>query len=503
MFVFQKDNRVFAARSGLDKSLGILGGAREHDAPPGDVGQEGFDTSRMPRAAFDVTTNGYANDYGAGPNPLAAPPHRGYFVPDLHKSRPHVVRKLDLYDWLVPTDGHSPSHTDDACFRERAIIHAIGILGAESARDTENATLRVRDILSPHDDLGIQLHLFPKAAIDGLDEADRLLGNISDWRNLPRCIRRRFRVNVSKNVVGSGWGRLTGEIGGMVDFLFDLAAQMLHLFLTQKSVTKQVLFGLEDGVAFEQLIQFLLTSVFFLIVGGGMRIHADHLALDESGAASSTHLLDNGREHLVHWLKPSAVDGIAGHSEPLSDAVNFGAGLHDLGNTDRVPVVLNNEKNGQTLPASPVERLEEFALAGGTLAGCNIDDLIAAVFFNGTGHPYGGKELRSCGCRLGNEAQLARRPVFRHVATCRIGITLPAQHPQKDIFEGHAQPDRYAFPAIVRKEPIVAWLQQQRHANLEFLVASRGCVKANFSESVEDFQSFFNVVHGEHLAVKI
>lgn len=74
---------------------------------------------------------------------------------------------------------------------------------------------------------------------------------------------------------------------------------------------------------------------------------------------------------------------------------------------------------------------------------------------HGTRESDGGEKLCSGGGRLRKEPQLAGRPVFKHVAANRVGIMVPAPHPQEDIFQGHSKSDSDTFLPVIGKKPVL------------------------------------------------
>lgn len=74
---------------------------------------------------------------------------------------------------------------------------------------------------------------------------------------------------MDKNAVGSWRWFLIGLIRGSIYFRFRLLSHLLHLLFGTDPMPLQIAFRLMDRVTLEHFIEFSLTPVLFLVVGGG------------------------------------------------------------------------------------------------------------------------------------------------------------------------------------------------------------------------------------------
>ena len=222
-FVLQEEDRVFGSRGRLDESLGIGGGGGIDDIPARDMGKEGLDIRRMPGAALDVSADGDPNDHGGVPDSVAAPTDACDLVAQLHEAGPDVISELDLDDRLVAAGGHASRDADDARFGQSRIDDPSRKGFSQAARHAENASLGISDVLAPHHDLRVALHLFPQAPVDGLHHADLMAGleaGVGFFGN-----RRVSREDMLEYVVMPGKRMAVGILGRLVHLFLDAAPQ--------------------------------------------------------------------------------------------------------------------------------------------------------------------------------------------------------------------------------------------------------------------------------------
>src|SRR5215471_20837041 len=132
----------------------------------------------MKGTSLDPSSACHADDDRIRPYAVAAPAKRWNLVSHLHETRPGIICKLDLDDRLVSVNRHAACDTDNAGFGKRRVLHSIRIQIREAAGHTEDTTFGVGDIFAPHHDLAVPFHLFPQAAIDGLDHGDGTFRNV-------------------------------------------------------------------------------------------------------------------------------------------------------------------------------------------------------------------------------------------------------------------------------------------------------------------------------------
>ena len=153
-------------------------------------------------------------------------------------------------------------------------------------------------------------------------------------------------------------------------------------------------------------------------------------------------------------------------------------GLHFDRNRDRVLVVLHAEDHGQAAVGGGVQRLPEFAFAGGAVAERDVGDFVAleldvlelaVIAFgflrgvgmlgeiaSGFGASDGLQNLGAGGGRLGDDVEPLESPVRGHLAAAGTGIVGRADGAEQHFVGSRAQGEAERAVAIVRIEPVVA-----------------------------------------------
>ena len=238
--MLEEQYRIIASSRRLDQAFGIFGIARKNDVPARRMRVHGFRAHRMEGPALDSSTAGHAHDQRVGPDSITSPTHGGNLIAHLHEGGPRVIRKLDFDDRLVSAKRHTAGNTHNTGFGERRILYAIRVKIRQTARNAEYTALWIRDILAPHDDLRVALHLFPETSIEGFHHRNRIFGNI--YRLFLLKEGRFVAVNVCGDMTGFRLRSFSGFIGGLVDFGLNLRAQLRDVVLGQNLVFEQVLF---------------------------------------------------------------------------------------------------------------------------------------------------------------------------------------------------------------------------------------------------------------------
>jgi hypothetical protein len=133
----------------------------------------------------------------------------------------------------------------------------------QTARDPENTALRIGDILAPHHDLRIALHLLTKAVVDGIDHGHGL------YRHIVRHdLRRRGFAGIDMGQeIRRRRLRVTVGLGGrLIDLGFDGRSESLDLLRRQNTVPDEVTLGSEDGVALGKAGQLFGRTIFAVVV---------------------------------------------------------------------------------------------------------------------------------------------------------------------------------------------------------------------------------------------
>src|SRR4030095_4634731 len=199
---------------------------------------ERLDTLRMERAAADVAADGDPDHHGTRPRTGAPPAQGGHLVAHLHVAGERVVAELDLDDGLEAADRHSLRDPDDARLGERGVHDASREAVAKPARDAEDAALGIGDVLAPHDDPGIALHLFAQAVVDGVHHR---YGHSGDGR-VRRLLGHGYlvRVDVVEYVGGTGLRRGARLVGRRGHFGLDPGAHLRDLLLGDRVAAQEL-----------------------------------------------------------------------------------------------------------------------------------------------------------------------------------------------------------------------------------------------------------------------
>src|SRR5215469_3108486 len=144
------------------------------------MGEKAFNTGRMPWTSLDVSADRNSEGYWASPCAVATPTHRRDLIAQLHRGRPEIISELNLDDRLVSCNRHSTGYASNTRLRKGRITDAITKRVRKPTSDAKDPALRIGDILPPHHNPGIALHLFTQPVIDRVNKSDGLLGNISE-----------------------------------------------------------------------------------------------------------------------------------------------------------------------------------------------------------------------------------------------------------------------------------------------------------------------------------
>ena len=112
------------------------------------------------------------------------------------------------------------------------------------ASDTEDAALRIGDVLTPHDDLRIAAHFFAKTVIDGIDHRHRL------FRQVVRPHfhgRRLIGIDVRQQIARCRLRMAVRFGGGLIYLHFDGSPEGCDLVGAQHAVADEVALGSEIG----------------------------------------------------------------------------------------------------------------------------------------------------------------------------------------------------------------------------------------------------------------
>ena len=100
----------------------------------------------------DVAEDGGHHDHWALPAAVRPPEHAAEFRGDLIERQWQEVGKLNERHRPLSGECSADAGADDRRFGQRRVQHATGELGAQAARDAEDVSLRVFDVLADEDD---------------------------------------------------------------------------------------------------------------------------------------------------------------------------------------------------------------------------------------------------------------------------------------------------------------------------------------------------------------
>ena len=212
--------------------------------------------------------------------------------------------------------------------------------------------------------------------------------------------------------------------------------------------------------------------------------------------------------------------------EAGDDLRDIAAGSIDLnGNGDGVAVVFDGEDDGQLQIGGDAEGLPELALAGGTLANGDIDDLVAVelnIFIGtvvavmlggglgvarevaaGIGAADGLQALRGGGRAGRDDVELAAGPVRGHLTAAAGGVVSRADGLQQLLLGGVAESEAESAVAVVGEEPVVAGLHGEGGGDEERLMAGTGDLEEDLLLALEHDFAVVGAAREVHEAVNL
>ena len=180
--------------------------------------------------------------------------------------------------------------------------------------------------------------------------------------------------------------------------------------------------------------------------------------------------------------------------EAGDEARNVAArGLHFDGHGNRISIILHAKNYRQAVVGGGVQRLPEFAFAGGAVAERDVGDfiapeldilelaVIAVGFLRGLGMPgeiaagFGASDgLQNLGAgagRLGDDVEVLEGPVRGHLTAAGTGIVGCAYGAEQHFVRSCAQGEAQGAVAVVGVEPVVVGLQRKSRRNSQGFVA--------------------------------
>src|SRR5690554_150076 len=293
---------------------------------------------------------------------------------------------------------------------------------------------------------------------------------------------------------------------GPRDRVLELGAELGARLLLGR-VVPQVAALEEAAVARQRVaatprLYLLARTVAGVVVGRGVAAVAVDDELDERRTDALAGALDGVAGHEVRGQHVHAVDEVPGHAVRLrlhGDVV--GAGLLLEVDADGVAVVLAGEDDGRPLGPGEVHAGVPVALRRRAVAERAQHDLGAAGELHGQRGAHGGRHVRGDRRGDGEDVQLARAGVVRHLPGLR-GVGPGPHHLPDELDQGHAERGEERDVAVVGVEPVVAATQSVRHAHLGGLVARAGRDEARLALTLKAAHPFVDEPPQEHVEVE-
>jgi hypothetical protein len=393
------------------------------------------------------------------------------------------VGELDLGDGPVAGQRQTDADADDRRLGQRRVHHAVVAERGGQAVGGPEDTPPGADVLTEDEDPLVGGHQLVLGLAHGVD--DGALGRRTGHRRLGRARLRRIadalgdapeRPQRAGEDLGVG-GRRLGEglgLGGLgrgVDLGPDLGLDAVLVGLGQQALLDEVLLHAPQRVLLPPGLDLLRRAVGAVVVVGRVGHVAVGLALDEGRPLAVAGPAD-GRVH-----GGVDVEGVVPVDDHTAEAVAVGPvgdvvdrRLLRQRDRDGVAVVLADEDARQAVDAGEVERLVEVALRRRPLTEVADHHLALLAQLGRVGEAGGVGELRGDGGRAGDDVELGRAPVVRHLAAARVRVIGPGEHGEQHLLGGHAEGEDDPGVAVVRQHDVAAGLERPGRSDLRALV---------------------------------
>ncbi len=233
-----------------------------------------------------------------------------------------------------------------------------------------------------------------------------------------------------------------------------------------------------------------------------MRIGPDDVRVNQRGALALAapgrrfgQRLRRGREIAAVHLPPQKM------RKPFQQPRDVAAGGLFLDrNRDRVVVVLDQEQQRKPIQAGDVHGLPEFAFAGGALAGGDQRHFVAlrVQVAGRVGASHRLEELRAGGRGAGDDVEIARAPVGRHLAAAGSRVCSGAHRGEQHILRGDAQHETQRTVAVVEIEPVVSRPEDGARGRPQRLVPRPADLEEDPALTLEENLAVVQTPRGEH-----
>ena len=187
-----------------------------------------------------------------------------------------------------------------------------------------------------------------------------------------------FGVDVGENGVDLRGSGGEGAIRRLLDLGVDVALKLGDGGFVEDAFSEEMLLETSDGVAKNVGFDLSRGAISALVIGEGVRVGTDDVAVDKGRAAAIAAVLHGISHGLVAGDEVGAVDfGEVEVWEVRDEPGDVAAGgvRFDRGG-DGVLVVFNEEDDGEFAVGGGVEGLPELALRGGAFADGDVDDFV-------------------------------------------------------------------------------------------------------------------------------
>ena len=263
-------------------------------------------------------------------------------------------------------------------------------------------------------------------------------------------------------------------LGGLLDLFVDFVRDVLqhtpvhHAFFDQQFGKQQHRVARALGLALGR------RTVRPLVVGERMRIRPDHARMHQRRTASLAAVLHGIPHRAIAREKIGAVHLLAEQPRKTRRQRRDTSArrLRFNRNADRVAVVLNQEQHRQARQRSHVQRLPEFAFAGGAVARADQRHFVAlrVLIPRGFGAPHRLQKLRAGGRGRTHHVVLAMPPVRRHLPPARRRVRRRAHRLLQHLVRRHPQRETKRAVAVIRIDPIVPAAQRHPGRHLHRLM---------------------------------
>jgi hypothetical protein len=271
-------------------------------------------------------------------------------------------------------------------------------------------------------------------------------------------------------------------VRGGVNLLVDFVRDALQHVAVDHALVDQEFRKAEDGIALRFGGALGGGFVKALVVGKRVRVRPDDMPVHQRRPFGLAAPLRGGFHRAIRGQKIRAVHLLAEQPGKAFDETRNAAarGLRLYGNGDGVAVVFHQKQHWQAAQAGRVQRLPEFALAGGALAARDQCDFASAAAMPRRFRAADClQELRSGGRGCADDVPPRMTPVRGHLPAARSRIGGRADRLLQHLERRHAQREAQRAVAVVWVDPILAGVERHAGGHLQRFVAGPADLEKN------------------------